>query len=142
MCTCTRHAHLMAVHSQSMAVCVHAHDMHTLWLYTHNLWLYTHNLWLYTHTLWLIYGCEAYFTHQWAGFLSCLQRVENPSEQQVRKWGCSLLDLLNDVTGRYRFEVFCKKTFCIENVRFWQACRDLKTLPLVAVNGSVKLIYE
>ncbi|KAL5473124.1 hypothetical protein EMCRGX_G027570 [Ephydatia muelleri] len=68
--------------------------------------------------------------------------VENPSEQQVRKWGCSLLDLLNDVTGRYRFEVFCKKTFCIENVRFWQACRDLKTLPLVAVNGSVKLIYD
>lgn len=68
--------------------------------------------------------------------------LEHPSELQVRKWSCSLLDLLNDVTGRYKFEEFCRKQFCIENVRFWQACRDLKTLPLVAVNGSVKLIYD
>jgi regulator of G-protein signaling len=53
-----------------------------------------------------------------------------------------MLDLLSDVTGRYKFEEFCKKQFCLENIRFWQACRDLKTLPLIAVNGSVKLIYE
>ena len=68
--------------------------------------------------------------------------IEYPTERHVRKWACSFQDLLNDVTGRFRFEEYCKSQFNLENVRFWQACRDLKSLPLTAVNGSVQLVYE
>ena len=68
--------------------------------------------------------------------------LEHPTEQQVRKWACSFQDLLTDVTGRYKFEGFCKSQYCLENIRFWQACRDLKSIPLVSVEGAVKLIYE
>ncbi len=45
------------------------------------------------------------------------------------------------MNGRYRFEQFCKSQFCLENVRFWQACRDLKSIPHSVVADSVKLIY-
>ena len=69
-------------------------------------------------------------------------RVESPSERQVKKWACSFDDLLNDVTGRYNFEEYCKSQYNHENIRFWQACRDLQSLPLTAVPGSVQLVYE
>lgn len=68
--------------------------------------------------------------------------VEHPSERQVRRWACSFLDLLTDVTGRYNFEEYCKAQYNSENIRFWQACRDLKSIPLAAVAGSVKLIFD
>jgi len=32
-------------------------------------------------------------------------------EEQIRKWGCSFQDLLTDVTGRYKFEGFCKAQY-------------------------------
>ena len=72
----------------------------------------------------------------------CLHSLENPTEHQAKKWVCSFQDLLTDVTGRFKFEKFCKSQFCLENVRFWQTCCDLKSIPLVAVEGSIKLIYE
>lgn len=68
--------------------------------------------------------------------------MEHPSEHQVKKWALSFQDLLSDVTGRFKFENYCKSQFNHENIRFWQACRDLKSLPLEAVAGSVQLIYE
>jgi len=69
-------------------------------------------------------------------------RVECPTERRVKKWACSLYDLLNDVTGRYKFEAYCKSHCNLENVKFWQACKDLQTVPLRAIKGSVQLIYE
>ena len=68
--------------------------------------------------------------------------MDTPNEWQLRRWACSFSDLLNDVTGRYHFEKFCKKQFCSENIKFWQTGRDLRSIPLSAVEGSVKLIYE
>jgi regulator of G-protein signaling len=68
--------------------------------------------------------------------------VEYPTVRQLKLWACSLHDLLSSVTGRYKFEQFCKKQYCVENVKFWQACCDLKLLPLVSIPGSVKLVYE
>ncbi len=68
--------------------------------------------------------------------------VEIPTERQVTKWSCSLYDLLHDVTGRFKFEAHCKSQYNLENVKFWQACNDLQTIPLHAVSGSVQLIYE
>ena len=71
-----------------------------------------------------------------------LYRVEFPTVRQLRLWACSLHDMLTDVTGRYKFEQFCKKQYCSENIKFWQACTDLKLLPLFAIPGSVRLVYE
>ena len=68
--------------------------------------------------------------------------IEYPSERHVKKWVCSFYDLLNDVTGRFKFEQYCKSQFNLENIRFYQACVDLKSIPLAAVSGSVQLIYE
>lgn len=68
--------------------------------------------------------------------------LEHPLERQVRKWACSFQDLLTDVTGRYSFESFCKSQFCHENVRFWQSCRDLKSVPFPALEASIRLIYD
>ena len=68
--------------------------------------------------------------------------IEYPHVRQLRKWACSLHDLLCDVTGRFRYEEYCKLEYSLENVRFWQACQDLKAIPLEAVEGSVRLIYE
>ena len=65
-----------------------------------------------------------------------------PSDWQLRRWACSFPDLLGDVTGRYHFEKFCKKQFCSENIRFWQTCLDLRSIPLSAVESSVRLTYE
>ena len=50
--------------------------------------------------------------------------------------------MLSDVTGRYKFEQFCKKQYSSENIKFWQACNDLKLLPLFSIPGSVRLVYE
>ena len=71
-----------------------------------------------------------------------INRVEYPSERKLKKWMCSLNDMLRDVTGRYNFEMFCRKQYCSENIRFWQAVQDLQMLPLLAVPGAVALIYE
>ena len=68
--------------------------------------------------------------------------VEFPTTRQLRLWACSLQDMLNDVTGRYKFEQFCKKQYSSENIKFWQACNDLKLLPLFSIPGSVRLVYE
>ena len=91
-----------------------------------------------THTMQYLYTPFKCFS-----FLSSSSfSVDYPTEKQAKKWSNSLYDLLQDVTGRYRFEQFCKKQFCLENIRFWQACRDLKSLPLISVSGSAQLIYE
>lgn len=68
--------------------------------------------------------------------------LQTPTDRLVRRWACSFQTLLSDVTGRHVFEEFCKSQYNLENVRFWQACRDLKSIPLTAVPGSVRLIYD
>lgn len=68
--------------------------------------------------------------------------MEQPSDWQLRRWACLFPDLLNDVTGRFHFEKFCKSQYCSENIKFWQACRDLRSIPLSSVESSVQLIYD
>lgn len=68
--------------------------------------------------------------------------VEYPNERKLKKWACSLDDMLMDVTGRFNFEAFCKKHYCCENIRFWEALQDLQMLPLEAVPSAVTMIYE
>ncbi len=68
--------------------------------------------------------------------------LDTPTDRHVRNWACSFHALLSDVTGRQVFEEFCKSQYNHENVRFWQSCQDLKSIPLKAIPGSIRLIYE
>ncbi|XP_064406402.1 regulator of G-protein signaling 7-like [Halichondria panicea] len=68
--------------------------------------------------------------------------LDTPTDRHVRNWACSFHALLSDVTGRQVFEEFCKSQYNHENVRFWQSCQDLKSIPLKAIPGSIRLIYD
>lgn len=82
------------------------------------------------------------YTHTLGTHCSHAHSLETPTDRHVRMWGCSFHALLSDVTGRHVFEEFCRSQYNIENVRFWQACQDLQSIPLKAVPGAIKLIYE
>ncbi|XP_052266133.1 uncharacterized protein LOC127868406 isoform X2 [Dreissena polymorpha] len=60
--------------------------------------------------------------------------VEVPTEIRLRKWALRFEDLLRDDTGRNEFEMFLKKEYSQENIRFYKACRQLVTCPTSDVN--------
>ncbi|XP_071962294.1 regulator of G-protein signaling 6-like isoform X1 [Antedon mediterranea] len=68
--------------------------------------------------------------------------VDIPTERRVLRWSISLCDLLQDATGRHHFELFLKKEFSQENIRFWNAYEELKYAPQSMVAEKVKEIYE
>lgn len=45
---------------------------------------------------------------------------------RVKRWGISFHELLCDATGRLEFEMFLKKEYSQENIKFWEACQHLK----------------
>ena len=47
----------------------------------------------------------------------------------MRKWALSFEDLLQDETGRNEFELFLKKEYSQENIRFYKACKELTSCP-------------
>ncbi|XP_077979569.1 regulator of G-protein signaling 7-like [Glandiceps talaboti] len=55
--------------------------------------------------------------------------VDIPTERRVKRWSISLKELLCDATGRHEFEMFLRKEYSQENIRFWQACEELKFAP-------------
>ncbi|XP_022095441.1 regulator of G-protein signaling 9-like [Acanthaster planci] len=68
--------------------------------------------------------------------------VDTPTERRVRRWCISLRELLRDATGRHEFEMFLKKEYSQENIRFWQACEQLKYAPQSSVPEQVHEIYR
>ncbi|XP_050519695.1 regulator of G-protein signaling 7 [Diabrotica virgifera virgifera] len=51
------------------------------------------------------------------------------SARRVKRWAFSLQELLYDPIGREHFIRFLDKEFSGENLRFWEAVQELKTLP-------------
>ena len=74
--------------------------------------------------------------------LDLCSRVDTPTERRVRRWCISLRELLRDATGRHEFEMFLKKEYSQENIRFWQACEQLKYAPQSSVPEQVHEIYR
>uniref|UniRef100_A0ABD2WLJ1 Regulator of G-protein signaling 7 n=1 Tax=Trichogramma kaykai TaxID=54128 RepID=A0ABD2WLJ1_9HYME len=62
--------------------------------------------------------------------------------RRVKRWAFSLQELLQDPVGREQFIKFLDKEFSGENLRFWEAVRDLKTLPRRQVEQQVKFIWD
>lgn len=64
------------------------------------------------------------------------------SVRRVRRWAFSLQELLADPVGKEHFEKFLEKEFSGENLKFWDAVQELKTLPQSQVQDKVKEIWS
>ncbi|KAJ8675442.1 hypothetical protein QAD02_011228 [Eretmocerus hayati] len=64
------------------------------------------------------------------------------SARRVKRWAFSLKELLQDPVGREQFIRFLDKEFSGENLKFWEAVRDLKTLPQKDVEEKVSEIWN
>ncbi|CAH1790949.1 unnamed protein product [Owenia fusiformis] len=62
--------------------------------------------------------------------------------RRVKRWGFSVQELLKDPAGRDHFGKFLEKEFSGENLKFWEACQYLKTLPKREVPEHVEEIYN
>ncbi|GAB6032314.1 Regulator of G-protein signaling 7 [Chamberlinius hualienensis] len=64
------------------------------------------------------------------------------SSRRVRRWAFSLLELLKDSVGREQFVKFLDKEFSGENLKFWEAVQELKSLPAKDVISKVQEIWQ
>ncbi|XP_058494653.1 regulator of G-protein signaling 2 [Solea solea] len=55
-------------------------------------------------------------------------RTYRPSVDDVNQWAQSLDKLLGHKYGKAAFFIFLKSEFCEENIEFWTACEDFRTL--------------
>ena len=68
--------------------------------------------------------------------------MDTPTERRINRWCIGLRELLRDASGRHEFEVFLRKEYSQENIRFWQACQQLKHAPQSSVSEQVHQIYK
>ncbi|XP_012280355.1 regulator of G-protein signaling 7 [Orussus abietinus] len=64
------------------------------------------------------------------------------SARRVKRWAFGLQELLQDPIGREQFVRFLDKEFSGENLRFWDAVQELKTLPQSCVKEKVEEIWN
>ncbi|XP_034933717.1 regulator of G-protein signaling 7 isoform X2 [Chelonus insularis] len=64
------------------------------------------------------------------------------SVRRVKRWAFSLKELLQDPIGRDQFVKFLDKEFSGENLKFWDAVQNLKTLPQKDVKIGVNDIWN
>lgn len=55
-------------------------------------------------------------------------RPYRPTADDVNQWAQSLDKLLTHKYGKAAFCIFLKSEFCEENIEFWTACEDFRTL--------------
>ncbi|XP_033477090.1 regulator of G-protein signaling 2 [Epinephelus lanceolatus] len=55
-------------------------------------------------------------------------RSYRPTADDVHQWAQSLDKLLSHKYGKAAFCIFLKSEFCEENIEFWTACEDYRTL--------------
>ncbi|XP_071454864.1 regulator of G-protein signaling 7 [Hetaerina americana] len=62
--------------------------------------------------------------------------------RRVKRWAFGLHELLRDPVGRDHFIRFLDKEFSGENLKFWEAVQDLKSLPQSEVQARVEEIWS
>ncbi|XP_013138018.1 PREDICTED: regulator of G-protein signaling 7-like [Papilio polytes] len=62
--------------------------------------------------------------------------------RRVRRWAFGLRELLHDTAGREHFAKFLNKEFSGENLKFWLAVQELKSLPIRRVASRAKDIWR
>ncbi|XP_044592994.1 regulator of G-protein signaling 7 isoform X1 [Cotesia glomerata] len=68
--------------------------------------------------------------------------AKDVSARRVKRWAFSLKELLQDPIGREQFVKFLDKEFSGENLKFWEAVQNLKTLPQRDVETGVTEIWN
>lgn len=64
------------------------------------------------------------------------------SVRRVKRWSFSIYELLKDPVGLEEFQRWLEKEFSAENLRFWQACQELKGAPIRELRQRVSDIYN
>lgn len=64
------------------------------------------------------------------------------TSEQVKRWAFDLREVLRDSAGRRRFASFLRQQFCLENLRFWEACEELKRCPQSQLKRKVLAIIN
>ncbi|XP_015428717.1 PREDICTED: regulator of G-protein signaling 7 [Dufourea novaeangliae] len=64
------------------------------------------------------------------------------STRRVKRWAFSLQELLQDPVGRDQFIRFLDKEFSGENLKFWDAVQELKTLPQKEIQTKINEIWN
>ncbi|XP_037301992.1 regulator of G-protein signaling 6-like, partial [Manduca sexta] len=62
--------------------------------------------------------------------------------RRVRRWAFGLRELLRDAAGREHFARFLSKEFSGENLKFWLAVQELKSLPIRRVAARASEIWK
>lgn len=62
--------------------------------------------------------------------------------RRIKRWSFSIHELLKDPVGLEEFQRWLEKEFSAENLRFWQACQELKGAPLKEVRQRIMSIYN
>ncbi|XP_068627259.1 regulator of G-protein signaling 7 [Battus philenor] len=62
--------------------------------------------------------------------------------RRVRRWAFGLHELLQDTAGREHFAKFLSKEFSGENLKFWLAVQELKSLPIRRVASRARDIWK
>ncbi|XP_015118882.1 regulator of G-protein signaling 7 isoform X2 [Diachasma alloeum] len=68
--------------------------------------------------------------------------AKDVSARRVKRWGFSLQELLQDPIGREQFVKFLEMEYSSENLKFWEAVQNLKTLPQRDVQAKVEEIWN
>ncbi|XP_042372294.1 LOW QUALITY PROTEIN: regulator of G-protein signaling 21-like [Plectropomus leopardus] len=70
-------------------------------------------------------------------------RSYRPTADDVHQWAQSLDSLLSHKYGKAAFCIFLKSEFCEENIEFWTACEDFRTLTSdIELVSKANSIYE
>ncbi|GAA6219579.1 regulator of G-protein signaling 2-like [Lates japonicus] len=70
-------------------------------------------------------------------------RSYRPSADDVNQWAQSLDKLLSHKYGKAAFCIFLKSEFCEENIEFWTACEEFRTLTShKELASKANIIYE
>uniref|UniRef100_A0A8C7GX18 Regulator of G protein signaling 2 n=6 Tax=Oncorhynchus TaxID=8016 RepID=A0A8C7GX18_ONCKI len=71
------------------------------------------------------------------------RRSYRPTVDEVNQWAQSLDKLLSHKYGKAAFRIFLKSEFCEENIEFWTACEEFRTISsLEKLSSRARSIYE
>ncbi|XP_064621614.1 regulator of G-protein signaling 7-like isoform X10 [Lineus longissimus] len=70
------------------------------------------------------------------------KNLKDVPQRRVKRWAFSVFELLKDPAGRDQFSKFLDKEFSGENLKFWEACQELKSVSQSNVHKKVQEIYS
>uniref|UniRef100_A0A1I8HYT6 Regulator of G-protein signaling 7 n=1 Tax=Macrostomum lignano TaxID=282301 RepID=A0A1I8HYT6_9PLAT len=86
--------------------------------------------------------CQNPWVSDSAEFWESDKRMRDIPGRRVKRWAFSIHELLRDPAGRQEFEKWLVKEVSGENLAFWEACQQLRRLPIGQVAREVQRIYD